>query len=162
VNRKGSLKSLGAIFVVTLGILFSSVIATILLKQMTGFAVFSTGLPGQILQQGINMMGVVDDIFLFVVGTLMSIVVIQSFRTSMHPIFGAVGLFGLAGIVVVSGMIANIASFFVNLNVVSPAANTFGNMIAFFQNLPTITAVFGAFTLLVMVAGGRLLTGGAR
>jgi len=35
-------------------------------------------------------------------------------------------------------------------------------MIAFFQNLPTITAVFVGFTLLVMVAGGRLLTGGAR
>lgn len=162
MNRKGSLKSLGAVFVITLGILFSSVIATILLQQMQGFSVFTTGLAGRILQQGINTMGIVDDIFLFVVGTLFSLIVVQSFRTQMHPVFGAVGLLGLSGIVVVSGMIANVANYFVNLNVVSPAANVFGNMIAFFQNLPTITAVFGGFTLLIMVAGGRLAAGGGR
>lgn len=159
MERKGSLKSIGAVIgVVALGFLFSSVIATILLQQMANFSIFSTGLPAEILSQGLGLLAMLDTIFISVIGVFFSLILIQSFRTKMHPIWGIVGVLGLAVLTITSGFIANIANFFVNLDVVAPAANNFQYMVQFFTNLPMITAGFGAIVIIVMIAGGRIIS----
>jgi len=160
-SRKGSLRSWGALIsVVGLGMLFSSVVAVILLQQVQQFSMFSTGLPGQILSQGLNMLAILDTLFIAVIGVMFSLILLQSYRTKMHPIWGIVGILGLAGLVITSGFIANVADFFVGMDVVAGAANQFGYMVNFFQNLPTITAVMGALIIVVMIGGGRVLGGG--
>lgn len=114
----------------------------------------ATGFAANFISMLQGVTGILDTIFVLMIGTISAGMIIRSFQTKIHPIFGLVGLFTLPLLIYSVAATSNMFSLVANIPILSAAANQYQYSAQVFNNSAKIATVIGSIALLVMVGGG--------
>lgn len=154
---KGSITSLKyAVLLFTVPLFIASVLIPVLMNQLLDLSIVQNApLAKTIATTVIQYSQFLDGVVLISFAAITGRIMIKSFRTNMHPIFGIVGLIALPGLAILLGQASNIAGVFTQLSMVQSSVNNFPGSYFLMQNLPQIGTAMAILILIVMVGINR-------
>ena len=104
-TAKGSITSLKyAVLLFTVPLFIASVLIAVLMNQLLGLSIVQNApLAKTIATTVIQYSQFLDGVVLIAFAAITGRIMIKSFRTNMHPIFGIVGLIALPGLAIQLG-----------------------------------------------------------
>ncbi|MFB6193046.1 MAG: hypothetical protein ABEK00_02245, partial [Candidatus Nanohaloarchaea archaeon] len=152
-KRRGSIKSLEiAALIFTIPLFISAVLITVLMTFMLDLSIVQQyPFPVKLAKTVISYSKYLDGVVLLAWTAIVGKIMLRSFRTNMHPIYGVLGLLSLPGLTIVLGQASNVVAVFTQLDLVSQAVNKFPGSFYLLKNLPLIGVTLAILILIVMV-----------
>lgn len=154
-----SIRSTGIVFgFVLLPMFMVSVLGNKILQMIEKLAtgIFAGSLSNAVIGAAQNAILFNDLLIIFIFTLFVGRILLKSFTSQLHPVFGIVGLFALPVVVYVVAMFSNALSVFTDIGFLQSSVNDFGLSYQLFSNSPLIASVVGVVTVLVMIGGARL------
>lgn len=154
-----SIRSTGVVFgFVLLPMFIISVLGNKILEMIEGLAtgIFAGSLSNSVIGAAQNAILFNDVLIVFVFTLFVGRILLKSFTSQLHPVFGIVGLFALPVVIYVVAMFSNTLTVFTDIGFLQSSINDYNLSYQLFSNSPLIASVIGVVTVLVMIGGARL------
>jgi len=157
-KKKGNLAGYSALILyVMLPLALSLILGHVILSFLGGFDFLMVGFAANLYNTMMGVYATIDTVFILIFAGFFTLLLYNGFRVDMHPILGVFGLFGLGGLVIVTGAVSSMFTEFIGVDIIGQSANSFPLIVTFFENIEITTAALGVLMIIIMVGGRRRL-----